>query len=96
MTGGMEEAEGDTAIDATAKQDGDFKALMGHRTGQVRAYISIEAVWSARSLGDREAVDGAGGEREGSEEEESCRGWRARKRPDIGFESESVGGDVGE
>lgn len=44
VTGRMEETECDTAIDTAAKQDSNFKALMGHRTGQVRPNVSIEAV----------------------------------------------------
>lgn len=78
VTGGMEEAEGDTAIDAAAKQDGNFKALMGHRAGQVRPKISIDAVWRMWSLGN-----GGGGRaaaREGSEEEGSCGVWRVREK----------------
>jgi hypothetical protein len=47
VTGGVEESEGNTAIDTAAKQDSNFKApvIMWHRAGQVRPNVFIEAAW---------------------------------------------------
>ena len=42
VAGGVEEAEGDTAIDTAAEQDCNFKALLGHGTGQVGPNVSID------------------------------------------------------
>lgn len=55
----MQEAESDAAIDATAKKNGDFEALSGHRAREIRLKIDIEQIAGRR--GDGVGGNGAGG-----------------------------------
>lgn len=41
MAGGVEEAEGDAAVDAAAEENGDSQALLRHRAGEVGLEVAI-------------------------------------------------------
>lgn len=41
MAGGVEEAEGDAAVDTAAEENGDPQALLRHRAGEVGLEVVI-------------------------------------------------------
>lgn len=65
MASGMQEAEGDTAINAAAKKNCHFEALIGQRARKVGLKIGIEPIAGRSADGSGADGDGGGG----------CDGW---------------------
>ena len=61
VTSGMQEAEGDAAVDAAAEQNCDLEALIGQRAREIRLKIGIEQVAGRSGDGGGAASRGGGG-----------------------------------